>query len=86
VVVRINLWHGKGLTAVPVGALFRQGAAWACYTVNEGAAHMAQLELGERNADFAEVKRGLTPGETVILHPGDAVQEGVRVAYSDQPH
>lgn len=81
VVVRIRLWHGRGLIAVPIGALFRQGADWACFTVKDGAAHLARLGLGERNDEYAEVKSGLAAGDTVILHPGDAVQDGVRVTY-----
>ncbi len=79
VVARITLWKGEGLVSVPIGALFRQGADWAAYAVEDGVARLRLLELGVRNADVAEVKAGLAEGDIVILHPSDQVADGVSV-------
>ncbi len=76
VVVSIELWRGDNLTAAPMGALFRQEADWAVFTVRNGIAHLRKVELGQRNTDFAEVKSGLEPGDVVILHPSDQVKDG----------
>jgi HlyD family secretion protein len=37
------------------------------------------IEIGQRNASFAEVLSGLSEGAAVILHPSDRVADGVRV-------
>jgi HlyD family secretion protein len=82
VIVRILLWRGENLVAVPMGALFRQGSAWAVFIVKDGVARLQPVELGERNTDYAEVAAGLDPGMAVILHPGDSVTDGSRLAVS----
>lgn len=79
VIVRISLWKGDGLVAIPIGALFRQGAEWAAYAIKDGKAELKTLQLGARNGEFAEVTSGLSEGEKVILHPSDQVADGVRV-------
>jgi HlyD family secretion protein len=83
VVVKITVWSGQGLTAVPLGALFRQGAEWAVYVAEGGRAKLRLVALGARNDEFAEVKSGLNDGEAVILHPSDTVQDGIRIVASE---
>ncbi|MCX7889749.1 MAG: HlyD family efflux transporter periplasmic adaptor subunit [Rhodobacteraceae bacterium] len=80
VVGRIVLWEGRVPVAVPVGALFRQGADWMVWTVQDGRARAAKVTVGHRDAARAEITGGIGAGTTVILHPGDAIAEGVRVA------
>jgi HlyD family secretion protein len=79
VTARISLWRGEGLPAVPVGALFRSGEDWAAFRVTDGRAALAPIEIGQRNADWAELRSGLEVGDAVILHPSDLVADGVRV-------
>ena len=79
VVARITVWEGKGLVAVPVAALFRQGSDWAVYKVVNGRAELSLLQLGRRNAAYAEVTSGLAAGDVVILHPSDQMAPGVAV-------
>jgi HlyD family secretion protein len=79
VIVRITIWQGEDVLAIPVGALFRNGADWATYVDQEGRATLRRIALGERNAEFAQVLDGLAEGEQVILHPSDLIVEGVRV-------
>lgn len=80
VVARISLWRGENLLAVPIGALFRQGADWAVYVAEAGAARLKMVKLGARNQDVAEVTDGLAEGMVVILHPSDLVSDGVAVS------
>jgi HlyD family secretion protein len=79
VVARIVLWQGEDLLTLPMSALFRRGDAWAAYVVNEGRAVLRELRLGQRNEDHAEVIEGLSPGEVVIVHPGDTIEDGSAV-------
>ncbi len=63
-------------------ALFRRGDAWSVFAVDRGRARRRDVEIGHRNAFEAEVLRGLAAGETVILHPSDRINDGVRVRSS----
>jgi HlyD family secretion protein len=80
VFVRIEVWKGQDLTAVPLGALFRRGEGWAVFTIIDGEARLTDVKLGERNSEYAEIKDGLGVGDVVVLHPGDLVADGVSVA------
>jgi len=64
---------------VPASALFRNADGWAAFVVADGRAQLRRLEIGPRSGLAAVVERGLDPGAQVIVYPGDAVREGVRV-------
>lgn len=80
---RIVLWHGDDVLKVPQGALFRDGDRWAVYAVANGRAALTPVTLGRRNGLEAEILDGLAEGEAIILHPGDRVTPGVRIAPRD---
>ncbi len=64
---------------VPLGALFRNGADWAVYRVENQRAQTTPVILGRRNDKDALVREGLQPGDRVILYPGDHIKTGVGV-------
>ena len=79
--VRIVLWESGDVLVVPTSALFRNAAGqWAVYLVRGGRARPTPVTLGQRAAQMAEVRDGVTVGDTVVLYPGDALADGVRVA------
>jgi HlyD family secretion protein len=69
----------QGATLVPAGALFRDGEGWALFALVEGRAEKRRVTLAGRGETEAAVTEGVAPGDTVIVFPGDAVAEGVRV-------
>jgi HlyD family secretion protein len=77
--VRIVIWEGASVLKVPVSALFRCADTWCVFVVAQGKAHRRPVNIGQRNSVEAEVRQGLLPGETVILHPTPQVAEGTRV-------
>lgn len=77
---RFILWQGEDVLQVPASALFRYRDAWAVFAVRGGRAVRTRVEIGHRNGLAAQVLKGLNAGETVITHPSDAVDDGVRVA------
>ena len=78
---KIILWRGETLT-VPANAVFRDRGQWAVYTVSDKRAHLRHIEVGRRGRLAVEVAKGLSPGDLVILHPGDQVTDGGRVSAS----
>jgi len=64
----------------PLGALFRNGGGWAVFIARNGRALLREVAIGERNAESAELLSGLAEGDQVILYPGDAIADGVRIA------
>ena len=77
---RIVVWEGTDVLKVPVGALFREGESWAVFAVVDGRAELRRVDVGRRNSREAEITGGLAAGATVIVHPSDKLQAGVRVA------
>jgi len=65
---------------VPVSALFRVGDQWAVFTVTQGRAARRIVQLTRRGGLEAVVDKGLAPGDRVIVYPGDAIEEGLRVS------
>lgn len=76
----IVLWEGHDVVRVPTSALFRSSGAWAVFVVRNDTARLRPVEVGHRNGLEAEVLSGLEEGDTVVVHPGDTVQDGARVA------
>jgi HlyD family secretion protein len=77
---RIVVWEAEDVLKVPAGALFRQGDDWVVYAVEDGRAQLRRVQTGRSNGLETEVRAGLAEGETVILHPGDKIKPGARVA------
>jgi HlyD family secretion protein len=75
----IVLWEQPKVLKAPMSALFREGEAWVTYVVDGGRATKRTLRVGRQNGMEAEILDGLRPGDTVIIHPSDAVQERSRV-------
>lgn len=69
---------------VPLSALFRTDGAWTVFVVEDGTARLRGVEIGLRSTTDAEVRTGLTEGETVVIHPSDAVENGTRIEQRPQ--
>lgn len=80
VVVRITVKRVEDAVLVPISALFRSGERWAVFTVEGERAHVVPVDLGDRNARFAVVTRGVEVGARVILHPSSELADGASVA------
>lgn len=66
--------------AIPIGAIYRVDQEWATFVLEDGRARQRLIQLGARNMEKAQVIAGLEPGELVVLHPSDQVQDGKRVS------
>jgi HlyD family secretion protein len=76
---RIVVWEGERVLQVPASAIFRAGEGWAVFVAAHGRAQRRAVQVGHQNGQQAEILRGLSIGERVIVHPSDQVRDGVRV-------
>ena len=74
------LWEEDNVLQVPASALFRDGAGWALFAVQQGKAVKREVRVGQRNGLSAQILSGINEGDRVIVHPDDQVRDGVRVA------
>ena len=73
------VWEGPDVLQVPASALFRQAGAWSVFVVDGGRARRRDVTIGQRGGFAAEIREGLSPGETVVLYPSDRLADGVRI-------
>lgn len=73
------IWEGKDVLQVPASALFRKGADWALFAIENKRARLRMVGVGHRNGLSAEILSGLKEGEMVVAHPDDEVKDGARV-------
>lgn len=78
--VHIVVWRSDSVLRVPASAVFRREERWCAFVVDGGVAHLRELELGHRGRDHVEVLSGLDEGATVVVYPGERVDDGVEVA------
>ena len=77
--VRITVWSKDDVVKVPTSSLFRNETKWAVFKVAGGVAQLQEVEIGQRNGLEAEVLSGLAVGDEIVVYPGDAVRNGVKV-------
>lgn len=73
------LWQEDDVLQVPASSLFRYQQGWAVFVIDDDRAIRREIEIGQRNGLYAQIVAGVEVGELVIIHPSDAVEDGVRV-------
>jgi HlyD family secretion protein len=76
---RFIIWHEDNVLQVPASSLFRYRDGWAVFVIDDNRATRREVTVGQRNGLIAQVIDGLQQGETVINHPSDAIDNGVRI-------
>lgn len=76
---RFILWSGEQVLQLPASALFRHGEGWVVFSLENGRAVRHVVEVGRRNGLAAQLLSGLKAGATVITHPDNSIEDGVRV-------
>lgn len=80
----IVVWQDPDALQVPVSSLGRTGEEWSVFVVEDGRAVRRSIRVGERNQRSAVVLEGLSEGDRVIVHPGNEIADGVKVAPAPQ--
>jgi HlyD family secretion protein len=85
VTVSIVVWTGQNVLAVPSTALFRSGARWAVFVLDQGRARVREVTPGRSDEERTVIETGLAEGDEVILQPSDAIRDGARIARAPVP-
>jgi HlyD family secretion protein len=76
---RIVIDEATNALRIPTSSLFRAGEDPAVFLVKDGVAHVQKVEVGRQNGIEAEITKGLTEGDEVVLHPSDQIEDGTKV-------
>lgn len=79
---RVVVAERRATLRLPLGALFRVGEQWAVFRIESGRARQVAVQVGESDGRYRAVVEGLSEGDVVVLFPGSAVVDGVRVVAS----
>lgn len=81
VTTRITVWRRQDVLRLPISALFRAGDQWAVFVYGKGdRAERRPVTIDHMNDRTAELRGGLPVGTRVVLHPGDRITHGTRLA------
>lgn len=76
---RVFLRKEAAALTAPLGALVRSDGGWAVYRVENERARLTPVKVGAMTDREAEVRGGLSAGDTLVVFPSDQVRDGVRV-------
>jgi HlyD family secretion protein len=76
---RIVVWSEPDALHVPAAAVFRSGAGWAVFVVQDGRAQRRTVRIGQRNPFAVQILEGLSSGDLVVKYPGNQIEDGSRV-------
>jgi HlyD family secretion protein len=82
---RIFIWSAEQVLRIPTSALFREEGVWKAFRIVDNRAELITLEIGKRNAEVAEVLKGVEAGARVVVYPNDMVKSGVELAPKERP-
>jgi HlyD family secretion protein len=76
---RIVTWETNETLKVPSGALFRRGAQWVAFVLQDGRARLRKISVGRSSGTETQILDGVKEGEELVLYPGDRIRDGLRV-------
>jgi HlyD family secretion protein len=76
---RIVIWEQPDVLKLPIGALFRCGGNWCTFIVKNGKAVQRIIQIGQRNAEEAQVLDGLQDHDTVVVYPPTTLSDSMSV-------
>ncbi len=75
VAVEVFLARHRNVLALPVATIIESEGQTLCWVQGSDGPERRSIQLGDSNDQFVIVKRGISEGETVLLNPGDFVDE-----------
>ena len=76
VAAELTIWECEKCVQVPIGTLFRSGNNWNVFRLEGDRLRRTEVSIGRMNTEVAQVLGGLSPGDLVVMHPSDTVDDG----------
>jgi len=70
----------KDVLRIPIGSRFQIEGNSYVYVAEGGRARLREIEIGLEGDDYVEIVSGLSDGETVILSPGNDIDDGKKIS------
>ncbi len=81
----IVVWSGDSVLHAPASAFMHDGGDWAVFVITDGRVERRRVVVGERGAQYWEVREGLREGEQVVRYPDATIEVGARARARDVP-
>ncbi len=75
------LWQGKNVVQVSSSALFKVRNHWAVFAVRNKRAVLVRVVPGRQAGLSTEILKGLSPGDIVVKHPDESVENNTRLRF-----
>ncbi len=72
-------------TLIPTAAVLHTGTRDSVWVVERNRVHRRDVELGPNNFEFVQIRRGLQPGERVVVQGKEGLREGRKVQAKPLP-
>ena len=67
--VEVLIDYLEDVVYVPIQCVLPENGAYVCYLARNGSVERRQVEAGQFNEEFIEIKSGLSEGDVVVLNP-----------------
>lgn len=73
------LWQADNVLQIASSALISQGEEFFVYRVHDNRVEKVVVTTGRRSGLWVEIEKGVAPGDMLVSHPGDDLEEGSKV-------
>lgn len=77
---RVLIWRDDKVLKIPTSALFRCDEQWCVFSVEQQRARLRHITAGQRTPMESQVLKGLQAGDTIVVYPGNSLQDGMRIS------
>lgn len=74
----ITTFKSNNAVKIPASSIFKEGDQWSVYLLSNGRIRKRSVVISHRSGLEAMVEKGIEPGESVVIYPGDEVKDGIR--------
>lgn len=73
------MWQADNVLQIASSALISQGEEFFVYRVHDNRVEKVVVTTGRRSGLWVEIEKGVAPGDMLVSHPGDDLEEGSKV-------
>ena len=82
---RIVLSTLRGVATVPKGAVLSREGKDVVFVAKDGTAHLAEVEIGPQEGGLVAVRKGVAPGQRVVVLGGHELSDGAKIEAAKEP-